>query len=177
VPGSRASVVDAQAARMSQGRKSSRTASQPSLAPNQRELRPGRRVRIARDTARQASHRTRRLSRRSTAGARERCEGGPQILLSNPALFAAEVAFSTVAAFPIIEKSAGRASCFSAHVRGIGKRFVYILRSESDSTRHYVGTSEPVFRYELLFESQLQCVGAFAPAIRFEREIEAVQKT
>jgi hypothetical protein len=33
------------------------------------------------------------------------------------------------------------------------------------------------FQVRTPIESQLQCVGAFAPAIRFEREIEAVQKT
>ena len=34
-------------------------------------------------------------------------------------------------------------------MRGVGKRFVYILRSESDPTRHYVGcTSDVVNRIE-----------------------------
>ena len=29
-------------------------------------------------------------------------------------------------------------------MRGIGKRFVYVLRSDSDSTRHYVGVTSNV---------------------------------
>jgi predicted GIY-YIG superfamily endonuclease len=29
-------------------------------------------------------------------------------------------------------------------MKGIGKRFVYVLRSDSDSTRHYVGVTSNV---------------------------------
>jgi predicted GIY-YIG superfamily endonuclease len=36
-------------------------------------------------------------------------------------------------------------SCAShQHVRGIGKRFVYVLRSERDPSRHYVGVTSDV---------------------------------
>jgi putative endonuclease len=31
-----------------------------------------------------------------------------------------------------------------AHMQGIGKRFVYVLRSETDPTRHYVGITSSV---------------------------------
>ena len=30
------------------------------------------------------------------------------------------------------------------HMRGIGRRFVYVLQSESDPARHYVGTTSDV---------------------------------
>ena len=42
------------------------------------------------------------------------------------------------------EACVGPDSCLGFYVRGIGKRFVYIIRSDADPGRHYVGITENV---------------------------------
>jgi putative endonuclease len=66
-------------------------------------------------------------------------------------------------------------------MRGIGKRFVYILRSESDSTHHYVGATDDVDR-RLEWHNHGPCgwtvnhrPWAIVVSLEFSTEAEAVR--
>ena len=73
-------------------------------------------------------------------------------------------------------------------MRGIGRRFVYILRSDSDRSRHYVGiASDPDERLHWHNEGPRGCTVAYRPwsievsiefptesqALRFERHLKS----
>jgi len=111
--------------------------SQPSLVPNQRELRLGRRARSDR----------RRLSRPKRGSVRESREGGRSLSALEPRYHRRQNCRGQTSR--VENRSKWDSAPFMRHIthmRGVGNRFVYIIRSASAPTHHYVGITSHVDR-------------------------------